>query len=811
LEKGASRAHDFQGLKKNSHLVEIVMTTRENESAKTTEEALRQSEGKYRDLIEMTGTGFLILDASGNVLDANQEYARLAGYDAPADILGRNISEWTAPHDQARNIRESEKCVARGFVRNLEIDYMDRGGQVTPIEINATVAGSGTTARILSLCRDITERKRAEAALRASEMKYRTLFNSSADAIMTLGPPTWRFSSGNPAAVRMFMAKDEAEFISKGPWEVSPEMQPDGRPSGEKAKEMIETAMRDGSHFFEWTHRRLNGEDFSVTVLLTRMKFDGNDFIQATVSDITRRKQAETALRESEERFRSIIESAPEAIFVQNQGRFVFLNPAMLKLLGATRPDELLGTAFMDRIAPEYRDVVRERIRRQRETGKSVPHMDQNYLRMDGTSVPVETTAVPIRFQGQDSFLVFIRDITERKHAEAEKAKLEGQLLQAHKMESVGRLAGGVAHDFNNLLMGIMNYIELCRGKVPADHPIRCYLDEMTTDAQRSADLTRQLLAFARKQTISPKVLDVNAAVEGMLKLLRRLIGEDIDLAWMPAVGLGPVKLDPSQLDQILANLCVNARSAISGVGKVTIETANVTIGPDYCAGHTGTVPGEYVLLVVSDNGCGMEKDVLEHIFEPFFTTKSMGKGTGLGLATVYGIVRQNNGFINVYSEPGRGSTFRIYLPRVVSDGAPAAASGAPTPGPAGHETILLVEDEKSIRVTTRIFLEEQGYFVLAAESPEKALHLIEGHTGPIHLLLTDVVMPGMNGRQLAERLHATRPDIQCLFMSGYTANVIAHHGVLEDGVFFIAKPFSKDALFAKVRDVLDGKAKRDF
>ena len=398
------------------------------------------------------------------------------------------------------------------------------------------------------------------------------------------------------------------------------------------------------------------------------------------------------------------------------------------------------------------------------------------------------------------------QDITESKRAEEEHEKLRAQLTQAQKMESVGCLAGGVAHDFNNLLMGIMNYVELCRDHIEPDHPIREWLDEITSDAQRSATLVRQLLAFARKQTIAPVVLDLNDAVSCMLKMLRRLIGEDIDLLWQPGENVLTVKMDPAQLDQILANLCVNARDAIDGVGKITIETDMITIDDDYCAHHAEAVAGDFVLLLVSDNGCGMDRETLAHIFEPFFTTKGVGEGTGLGLATIYGIVKQNNGFLSVYSEPGRGTTFRIYLPRCEDVSTVAVVSPAKDVRVGGAETILLVEDEKSVRVTTRMFLTDLGYTVLAAESPEEAFRLAAAHDTESHLVITDVIMPGMDGRELAAQLAQTYPRMACLFMSGYTADVIAHRGILDDNVHFLSKPFSRDDLARKVREVLDGR-----
>ena len=400
-----------------------------------------------------------------------------------------------------------------------------------------------------------------------------------------------------------------------------------------------------------------------------------------------------------------------------------------------------------------------------------------------------------------------IGEIVQRRRAEEDRRLLQSELVQAQKMESVGRLAGGVAHDFNNMLQAILGNTSLALEGLPPDNPLRESLKEIQKSAERSADLTRQLLAFARKQTINPKVLDLNDAVVGTLKMLRRLIGEDIQLRWVPATDLWPVKVDPSQIDQILANLCVNARDAIAGTGTGTgtIETTNVTLDDTYDKTHPEYVPGDYVMMTVSDTGRGLDETARTHLFEPFFTTKELGKGTGLGLATVFGIVKQNQGLINVYSEPGRGTIFKIYLPRAESPTeAVAAEPGTVRPSPGGTETVLLVEDEEQILNLGRRILERQGYTVLAASRPEEAVAVAAGHAGLIHLLITDVVMPEMDGKRLRERLRASHPDLKCLFMSGYTAEVIAPHGVLEPGVHFLQKPFTLQSLAAKVREILE-------
>ncbi len=392
----------------------------------------------------------------------------------------------------------------------------------------------------------------------------------------------------------------------------------------------------------------------------------------------------------------------------------------------------------------------------------------------------------------------------ERKKAEEEKTKLEDQLRQAQKMESVGRLAGGVAHDYNNALSVIMGFTQLAMDEVDPTAPLHADLEEVLKAASRAADITRQLLAFARKQTIVPMVLDLNKNVKSMLKMLQHLIGEDLSLVWLPGADLWPVKMDPSQLDQILANLFVNARDAIAGVGKLTIETDMVTFDTAYCADHHGFIPGEFVMLSVSDNGCGMDKEILANIFEPFFTTKSPDKGTGLGLSTVYGIMKQNNGFINVYSEPGVGTTIKIYLPRHVGDAVDIQRESTEEIPPGHGETVLVVEDDPSILKLAQRVLEELGYIVLTANRPKEAIELVKEHTGGIHLLVTDVIMPEMNGLELANSLQSLCPDLKRVFMSGYTSNTIVHHGVLDEGVHFVQKPFSKRDLGNAVRKALD-------
>ena len=502
-------------------------------------------------------------------------------------------------------------------------------------------------------------------------------------------------------------------------------------------------------------------------------------------------------MRHSEENYRTLIEQASDGIFIADRtGRYVDVNRAGCALLGYTR-EELLQLSIDDiSVVTPDRPLRLAEVR----TGGALLNVRQ-LRRKDGELLSVEISATRLadgRYQG------IARDITERQRAEDEKIRLQEQLAQAQKMETVGRLAGGVAHDFNNMLAAILMRAELGLMQVEDGTPMQRHLSEIQKTAQRSADLTRQLLGFARKQTIAPKVLDINTLVDSMNAMLQRIIGEQIELVWRPQPGLWPVKLDPSQVDQILMNLVVNARDAIADEGRITIEMGNVTLDEEYHQQRPDARPGDYVMLAVSDNGTGMDQQTLDHIFEPFFTTKVQGKGTGLGLATVYGIVQQNRGFIQVYSEPQFGSTFNVYLPRSLEASEEALQLPAGVLPTCEGITVLLVEDEDAVLAMGVEILERLGYGVLAASSPAAALRCAGEHDGPIDLLITDVIMPGMNGRALAEQVTALRPAAKVLYISGYPADFITDRAVLEDGVNFLQKPFSLRSLALKVHAALE-------
>ncbi len=514
--------------------------------------------------------------------------------------------------------------------------------------------------------------------------------------------------------------------------------------------------------------------------------------------DITARKQTEESLIESEERFKILHNASFGGIAIHDKGVILDCNMGLSEISGFSI-DELVGMDGLLLITEGSRDKVMGNILR----GYEEPY-EAYGIRKNGEEYPLRLEAKNIPYKGKQIRVVEFRDITQQKTAEDERNKLQDQLVQSQKMEAIGRLAGGVAHDFNNMLGVIIGFSELALAKVDENGPVTGYLHEIFNAAHRSMEITRQLLAFARRQTVAPAILDFNETIESMLKMLQRLIGEDVLLKWKPGENLWNVSIDPSQVNQILANLSVNARDAIADTGTVTISTENVVLEQEYDYGDGSISPGEYVLLVFEDTGSGMAEDVLANIFEPFFTTKGQNRGTGLGLATVYGIIKQNNGHIYGRSSPGEGALFYVYFPAFKNTKSLQKQTGDfLTPHAEGNETVLLVEDEAAMLLMTTTMLQELGYTVVTADKPEQAIEIAGKMKGMINLLITDVIMPGMNGRVLAEKMRDVCPEIKVLFMSGYTADVIGHHGVLDDGVQFVQKPFSRQHLAVKVREAL--------
>lgn len=742
-------------------------------------------------------------DTGGRFLSVNHAFVQSCGRQGQEDLIGKtDLDIW--PRELAEKYRADDSAVmARQAPIVVEEPISDQGVLKWFQTFKTPVfTKEGQVLGTCGFAHDITERKQAEEALHQSRGMLAKILDSVPQSIF------WKdrdsvYLGCNQVFAKAAGIENAEEIVGKTDYDL-PWPREETEAYRADDRDVVELG-RPKVHIIEPVQQADGSRLWVDTTKVPLIDGDGHVYgVLGIFDDVTERKRSEEALRESEERFHSLFSNMAEGVALHElvldesgapvEYRIVDHNPQYEKILHLRRQD------VVGRLSTEVYHMPEPPLLREfsHVALSGVPaHIQKRFAPMD------RHFDISVAPWGDKGFATIFSDITERKRAEQERESLQAQLNQAQKLESVGRLAGGVAHDFNNMLSVILGHAEMAMMKIDQSHALLADLTEIRKAALRSADLTRQLLAFARRQTISPKILDLNETVEGMLKMLRRLIGEDIDLAWLPARSLWPIKVDPGQVDQILANLCVNARDAISGVGKVTIETGTASFDKDYCAWHPGVALGEFVMLVVSDNGCGMDEETLGQIFEPFFTTKGLGEGTGLGLATVYGIVKQNNGFINVYSELGRGTTFKIYLPRAEKQ--QSEQSSLPIERDLrGKETVLIVEDEEPILALGKAILQQHGYEVLATPSPNEALGMVKGYPGPIHLLITDVVMPEMNGKDLRDKLTEVKPGFKSIFMSGYTADVIAHHGILDKDINFLQKPFSIQTLLGKVRDVLD-------
>jgi PAS domain S-box-containing protein len=628
---------------------------------------------------------------------------------------------------------------------------------------------------------------RAAKTLQDSEKRYRRLFESAKDGILILDADTGEVVDVNPFLIRL-LGYSYDEFCGKHLWEIGAFK--DIAASKEAFKTLQE---KEYIRYEDLPLETRDGQHVAVEFVSNVYLVENARVIQCNIRDISARKRADKALSESEQKTRTVLDNIGIGVaLIGPKMEILELNRRMREWFPSIGPGQL------SICTQPVNNLVCESSPTQMTLQDGLVHEITMQTSQTGGARDYRVLSSPVfdELGKVTGAIELIEDITE-------KLSLEHKLRQAQKMEAVGRLAGGVAHDFNNMLCVILGYAELGLGKVDSDHPLHADLKEIVKAAKYSAGITQQLLAFARKQTIVPVPLDLNRTVARMIEMLRRLIGEDIELVWLPEAGLGSIEMDPVQVDQILVNLAINARDAILDVGTIVIETASAAFDEADCLDHAGFVPGDYLMLAIGDDGCGMDKEALDKIFEPFFTSKGLGEGTGLGLATVYGIVQQNNGFIEVSSEPGKGTTFRIYLPRYADPIVDSQLKQALEIPMGRGETVLLVEDESGILEVAKTMLEKLGYRVLAASTPQEALTLAEEYSNGIQLLITDIVMPEMNGRKLAERLYSLYPDMKKLFMSGYTADVIANRGVLEEGMNFLQKPFLFETFAAKVRGAL--------
>ncbi|HEY3381331.1 MAG TPA: PocR ligand-binding domain-containing protein [Vicinamibacterales bacterium] len=813
------------------------------------DEALRNTHAFNQQIIDSAQEGIIVYGPDLRYLVWNPFMEGISGVRA-ADVLGKHPVEVFPFLRDVGMVERIEMALGGGTPAPIDFSYTTPDGKTgwASDTCGPLHDEGGRVVGAIATVREITGRKAVEEALRLSEERFAKAFYHSPDAVNINRLRDGLYVNVNSGFLDL-LGYEREEVIGHSSLELDIWVDPEDR---ERLVEGL-TARGEVSNL-EARFRAKNGDEHVALMSASVIALDGEPHILSVTRDITERKLAEAEIARLSRLYAALSEINQALVRVQSRqdlfdeicrvlvtaGGFQmawvgWVEPGTLEIrVVASHGDD---TGYLDGIRlfaddrPEGRGPTGTAIREGR-------HYICNDFLNDPCTLPWRkdrsrirwgaSAAFPVRSGGRirGALTVYAPELgffgpqeielleesatdisfgLDNLDREADRERLESQVAQVQRLESVGRLAGGVAHDFNNMLSVVMGHAEMALLDLGPDSAIRDDLEEIIGAARRSGDLTRQLLAFARRQPIKPRLLDLNEVVGSLLKMLQRLIGEDIVLRWIPGHDLWPVKMDPSQVDQVLANLVVNARDAMSGTGTLTIETSNIVVDDEYCRVQVGFVPGDYVLLTVSDTGCGMGRDVLERIFEPFFTTKAPGQGTGLGLSTVFGIVKQNAGMVTAHSHEGVGSTFKIWLPRDRSPVADSEKTPGPEQVPTGSETILIAEDARSTLKTARSILTKLGYVVLSATSPYDAIRLAEEHPEPIHLLLTDVVMPEMNGKELASRLAQTKPGMKCLFMSGYTADIIAHHGVLDENVNFVQKPFSRATLARGVREALDG------
>jgi two-component system, cell cycle sensor histidine kinase and response regulator CckA len=761
---------------------------------KSVEEALRESEERLKLTLDAAHIVAWEINVDGSHHEAgpvHKLFGKPEGFSHPELS---DLYESIHPDD-----REGMKTLVREALQDKRKYYIEfrvpqQNGSVQWIEATGRLLKDtlGKPVRLLGVARNITERKLAEEALRKSEKRTKSIIQA-----LPIGMHMYRmendgrliFTGANPAADKI-LGVEHGQLVGKTIEEAFPALLETDIP--QHYREVAATGEMWYTEQINYHHGVIQGA-YEVYAFQTS---PGN--MGAAFEDITERKKMDEALRRSEERFKLLVQNSNDIIILLNEsGALNDVNGPVERILGYT-PEELIGKPAFDLVHPDDLATVAKAF----EDSLAMPNItrvvEYRYRHKDGRWMQLEAVGANLLNDPVvKAIVVSVRDISERK-------KFQEQLQQAMKMEAVGRLAGGVAHDFNNILTVISGNIELARMGLSPSDPLTRRLEQMARAADSAASLTRQLLAFSRRQIIEPRVLNLNDLIKNIDLMLRRLIGENIELKTILRKDLDSVRVDPGQFEQVLVNLVVNARDAMPDGGNLIIETDNVALDENYSLTHPESIPGQFILLAVSDTGHGMSDEVKDHIFEPFFTTKGIGHGTGLGLATIFGIVKQAGGSIEVYSETGEGTTFKIYLPMIEGQAEKLSKSQPAHALPKGRETILFVEDEANVRMVGMMMLAELGYNVIEARNGIEALAFADKYKDQIDLLMTDIVLPGMNGRELAERLIKIRPEIKTLFTSGYTEDVIVHHGVIDARINFIGKPYSLQPLAKKLRDILD-------
>ncbi len=781
--------------------ISVDITEREKEK-----DALKKSEEKYRVLVENSLQGLSIVQGDRFVF-CNNAFATMTGYSVEELLSFPSANLLIYPEDRAAiEKRYRDRMAGRPVSTGHEHRIVRKDGTVRWTEIRSSAIEHNGRPATQVVNMDITEHRQAEEALRHSEKLLSDILNSSPIPQFVIDKDH-RIIKWNKALEVYSGIKAEDVVDTDQQWRpfyekkrpLMADLLVDGAVekiaqlyAGKYAKSTLAAGAYEGTDFFpemgkdgKWLHFTASAIQDSNGNIIGAVE---------TLKDITEWRRAEEEIRDSREYLNRIINCIGDPIFVKDrEHRIVLVNDAMCTFIGMLR-EELLGIAEMPLAVAKSLWEQEEAVF---ETGKEIITEDEFPVAQDNPRIVMTKKSLLADKNGNKQIVGVLRDITEYK-------RLEAQFRQAQKMEAIGVLAGGVAHDFNNLLSVINGYCELTLEDLDRDNPMRSNIEQIREAGKSATSLTSQLLAFGRKQILQPEILDLNDIITQMSSMLRRMIRESIELVTIAHPGLGLVSADPGQIQQIVMNLAVNAHDAMLEGGNLTIETANVHFDEEHIRKHPEAKAGSYVMLAIGDNGMGMDASTQARIFEPFFTTKAKGKGTGLGLATVYGIVKQSNGFIWVYSEPGKGTTFKVYFPRVEGDIAEFMEESKSEQEARGVETVLMAEDEPSVRTLAARILRGRGYTVFEASNGKEALDIAEKYAGEIHLVLTDVVMPGISGRELVSRLETVRPGIKSLYVSGYTDTAIVHNGMLDSGIAFLQKPFTVEDLTRKVREVFD-------
>jgi len=781
----------------------IISVVRDITGQKQIEKISRENEEKWKAITENISDIVWIVDLQFEPIYVSPALEKILGFTLD-EYLQRKVED-RYPKELLQKMylilveefkNDSKPDVDKSRTRIVEIQEYRKDGTLADLSVHAKFLHdeTGQPNAIIGVSRDITDQKKALKEIQ----RYKLIFEQSLNEIYIFDAKTLKFMYVNQAAINNLGYSIE-ELIRMTPVDIKPEFTL-------QQFEALLQPLKEGTEkslVFETVYQRKDGTTYNAEVHLQLMNVEGEEFFAGIIIDITQRKTFEQQLKESEEKFKILAESTPMTIMMYQDDKWIYANPAAEALLGYSE-EELCAMNFWDVVHPDDKAIITERGSK-RQKGEDAPvGYEFRVIHKNGTVKWVLLYGATVMYKEKPAGLISVMDITERKKIEEEKRKLQEQLLQSQKMEAIGTLAGGVAHEFNNMLNIISGHAELALLNIPPDNLAHGDIVEIKKAAQRSAEITKKLLTFARKQEEKQSLVNVNTAIDSMIGMLKRLIGENIQLVWQPVEMELSVNIDEVSFDQILVNLIVNARDAIKDHGLITITTDTVTIDDKEALQHN-VLPGEYALIGVADNGIGMDEETLEHIFDPFFTTKEVGKGTGLGLSTVYGIVKNHGGFIDVNSEKGNGTVFKIYIPLFIERRDYAQYhDDAVQKLFRGTETILLVEDEVSILKMIKRMLEILGYTVLEASDPFEALEIAKNYIGTIHLLITDVIMPKMNGVDLSKLVSAIHPQIKTIYTSGYSADVLLKNAINTSDVNYLKKPVSFATLASTVRTVLD-------